>query len=300
MYFPSEEERRYVLRKLLPEARRHPVAEELRGWNWHQPPLAPVYEARLGVSEIAGRYCPTGRDVYLRRVMGVKRPPNPLMVEGAALHELLARMVVEAKRTIYNHGAQCLSRLEGLREIELPDRRDVALPEAAVDNLRTLREYEWHRIVGRVQEVLTRQPWAGPDAVVALALPVVVEQRLDGTFLGLSTHLSADAFLFSELVLADVKFGPKEEFHRLSTTGYALVLESLYECPINVGCLVYGTFRNGRLTIERDFHIIGDELRQWFIEERDERMRMVQEKIDPGLPAECYQWCQYLSVCRPK
>jgi len=37
-------------------------------------------------------------------------------------------------------------------------------------------------------------------------------------------------------------------------------------------------------------HIIDDELRQWFIEERDEKMRMIYEEIDPGL-GECYNYC---------
>ena len=71
MYFASAEEQRWVQRGLLPEARRQPVAEELRGWSWHQPPLKPVYDRPLGVYEVAGKYCPTGRDLFLRRVQEV-------------------------------------------------------------------------------------------------------------------------------------------------------------------------------------------------------------------------------------
>jgi CRISPR-associated protein Csa1 len=61
MYFPSDEERRYVQRRLLPDARQQGVVEDLRGWRWDRPPLQPVYGVPLGIYEIAGRYCPTRR-----------------------------------------------------------------------------------------------------------------------------------------------------------------------------------------------------------------------------------------------
>lgn len=304
MYFPSEEERRYVLRKLLPQARRQGVFEELRGWSWHQPPVAPVHDGtRLAVSEVATKYCPTGRDVFQRRVMKVVVPPNRLMEEGRALHRVVAELIVAAKRLIYVHGPDCLAELEGLRSLPCPWLDEVRMSEEERAELKRkaglLREYECRRIVERVQEVVTRQPYAGPDAVVGLALPVIVEQKLDGRFVGLSAHLSVDAFVFTELVLVDLKFGPREEFHRLATTGYALVLESLHEYPIDLGCVVYVNFRGDRVVVERDFHLIDDELRQAFLNERDEKARLVELEEDPGLPAVCYQWCPYLPVCVP-
>jgi CRISPR-associated protein Csa1 len=163
-----------------------------------------------------------------------------------------------------------------------------------------VRAYEARRIVERVQDMLARQPHAGPDALVALALPVSLEVKLNGTYLGLSAHLSADGVLANEAMVADLKFGPREEFHRLTTTGYALVWESLYGVPVEVGCIVYVNVRRGRVVIERDYHVIGDELRHWFVEERDEKMRLVSEELDPGLPATCPATCPYLRVCRPQ
>lgn len=303
MYFLSEEERRLVLRRLLPQARENDVHPDLRGWNWAQPPLAPVYEAKLGLYEIAGQYCATGRDVYLRHVQGVKPPPNLLMVEGGVFHRVMTAIILAAKRIIYTQGPDCLTGLEALAE---PDRSTLKTEglsekerEALAGRVDILWDFEYHRIVARVQEALARQPHIGPDALVALALPVTVEQKLDGSFLGLSSHLSADAFLFSEPMMMDIKFGERQDFHRLTTAGYALVMESLYEFPINVGCIVYPTFRGRRLLIERDFHLIDDELRQWFIEARDERMRLVEEEIDPGLMGECYPLCHYWTACHP-
>jgi CRISPR-associated protein Csa1 len=301
MYFLNQEEKQLLLRRLLPQARESEVHPDLRGWNWHQPPLSPIYEARLGLYEIAGTYCPTSRDVYWRRVEGVNAPPNVPMVEGQALHRVITTIILEAKRIIYREGLDCL---EGLAGLERPGDflGDLPLPrgtEGVEEKIDALWCFEVHRIVARVGDVLARQPHIGPDSLVALALPVVVEQKLDGSFLGLSSHLSSDAFLFSEPMILDLKFGERRDFHRLATTGYALVMESIYEYPINVGCIVYPSFRGPRVLVERDFHLIDDELRQWFIEERDERMRMVEEELDPGLAEECYELCPYWGVCHP-
>jgi CRISPR-associated protein Csa1 len=303
MYFPSEEEQRFVLRRLLPEVREQGVAEELRGWAWERAPTRPIYDVPLAVYELAGKYCGSGRDVYLRRVLGLRAPPNRGMLDGRALHALVADLLVEAKRLIYQHGQACLEALDGLRHRPLPvPAEPTSGTQAWLElghKMDLVRAFQARRIVQRVEDVLTRQPNAGPDAIAALALPASVELKLDGMFLGLSPHLSADAVLFAGAAVADLKFGPREAFHRLTTTGYALVLESLYERPVDIGCIVYAEVRKGRLTVERDYHIIGDELRQWFLQEREEKARLVAEELDPGLPAECPNSCPYLNTCHP-
>jgi CRISPR-associated protein Csa1 len=302
VYFPSEEEQRLVLRRLLPDARRQGVAEELRGWSWQSAPVRPVYDVPLGVYELAGKYCASGRDVYLRRVLDITATPNRGMLEGRALHGLVNDVLVEAKRLIYQHGPACLEPLDQLRQHALPLPEDILDGEAWLQlshKMEVVRAFQARRIVERVESVLAGQPNADADAIAALALPVNVELKLDGRFLGLSPHLSADAVLFAGSIVSDLKFGPREEFHRLTTTGYALVLESLYEQPIEVGCIVYASVHAGRLRLERDFHIIGDELRQWFLQEREEKARLVSEEIDPGLPAVCPRTCPYLQTCHP-
>ncbi len=308
MYFLNEEEKRLLLRRILPQARQRDIAPELRGWNWDKPPLSPIYDTvKLGVADIANNYCPSNRDLYLRRVMGIKTPANRPMLEGGLLHDMLCRMIIAIKRVIYLHGVSCLKQLDTLDRndfFNVLDRADGVLSPEDISVIKTkmevLWEYEYHSIYNRMQNVLAVQPHIGPDALVALALPVTVEQKLNGSFLGLSAHLSVDAFVFSEPMVVDIKFGKKEKFHNLSVTGYALVMESLYEYPINAGCIVYPSFAGDRLTIERDFCFIDDELRQWFVEERDERMRMVHEEIDPGLAQQCPEICSLWQECHPK
>lgn len=298
MYFPSEEERRLILRRLAPQARQRGIAEELRGWNWHQAPLSPIFETRLGVYEIAGQYCRTGRDVYLRRVMKITVSPSAEMVEGRYLHDLLRQFVVAAKRVLYGSETNPLQAMAALQEPSLLPAIDSENGDGLFQKAALLWAYEYRQLMSRIQQALARQPRIGVDSLVATALPVVVEQSLDGTYLGLSPHLSTDAFSWSEPMVVDLKFGASRPFHRLYTTGYALVMESIYEQPVDLGCVVYASFHDGRVLIERDFHVIDDELRQWFIEARDERARIVEEEIDPGLPPESPQSCPYYYVCR--
>lgn len=303
MYFLSDEERRYVLRKLLPESRKGEVHTELRGWSWAEPPLAPAYDLPLGVAEIAGRYCGTGRDLYMKRVVGVKAVPNAAMVEGGLLHRAIADQLLKAMRIVYTSSIErMLQSLESLRLPNLEAVESASLTDEKRSELRgkvmALAEFEYHRIVTRVADVLSRQPRVGHGGLAALALPVTVELPLDGRFLGLSSHLSADAVSLFEPLIVDLKFGEKRDFHRLATTGYAMVMESLYECPINLGCVTYVKIEGGRVSLDRDFHLIDDELRQWFVESRDENMRLLSEEIDPGKPTECYESCPYWAKCR--
>jgi len=292
------------LKGLLPRTREMNVVEELRGWNWNRPPLSPVYEIKLPLYEIAGKYCPVGRDVYLRHVMKEKGKLNFLMIQGIVLHDMLVSIITGAKKLIYTLGVKNYNAIFDEVEkntYEISDNYKNLLNVELIlleNRIKALWDFEARSVIARVQEVLARQPYIGEDSLAYHALPVIMEQKLDGSFLGMSSYLSSDAFIFSEPMILDIKFDIKRDFHRLTTTGYAMVMESLYEYPVNIGCLIYPEFReDGRITIKKDFHFINEELRQWFIEERDEKMRMVFEEIDPGLPEECYDKCQYYNVC---
>ncbi len=304
MYFLTEEEKKRLLKGFLPKSREMGVADELRGWNWAQPPLEPMYDYPLALYEVAGGYCPSGRDVFLRRVEHIKTVPNQAMIQGSIFHELMVNIIVQAKKLIYTKGVVKYKDIcQDLLQIPLiieEKWEKILSPEEMYETrarAKILKDFETSRIIARVQEILIKQPYIGEDSLVSLAIPVVVEQKLDGAFLGLSSHLSADAFTFSEPMMLDLKFGEKRDFHRLTTTGYAMVMEAIYEFPVNIGCIVYAEFKNQRMIVSKDIHIIDDELRQWFIETRDEKMRMVYEEIDPGVANKCYESCPYYENC---
>ncbi|MEW5706131.1 MAG: type I-A CRISPR-associated protein Cas4/Csa1 [Actinomycetota bacterium] len=315
MYFPTEEERKDLTRGLLPKAREMVVAEELRGWSWNKPPLEPIYDLKLALYEVANYYCPTARDLYMKRVMGIQARPSKAMLFGKVLHDTLAKLITAAKRAIYIESAnpdginRVAEALEALREpdytvLEAGLKYSTDLSDLTNEELKELKDrvaivwrHQLNAIISQVDAALAKQPRIGVDSLVCLAIPVSVEHNLDGSFLGLSSHLSTDAYRFYDTTILDVKFGEQADFHRLTTAGYALVMESLYEYPVNLGCIIYASFENGRLLINKDYHLIDDELRQWFIEARDEKMRMISEEIDPGMPDECYENCPYIGHC---
>ncbi|MCK8825705.1 type I-A CRISPR-associated protein Cas4/Csa1 [Fuchsiella alkaliacetigena] len=304
MYFLTEEEKQKLVRGLLPKSRQSEVVEDLRGWNWNQPPLEPIYEQRLGLFEIAGKYCPTGRDLYLRKVEGIGVKWNQAMIRGSIFHNTLAELLIRAKKLTYLHGVNGLSKI--IKELEVPSFKALQKWQEGIEEsfyqqlkekIELLWSFECNRLVFRIQDLLAKQPYINEDSLVNMAIPITVEHKLDGSFLGLSPHLSADALNFSEPMILDLKFGKPRDFHKLTTTGYALVMESVYSFPVTIGAIIYPEFKEERLVIKRDFHLIDDELRQWFIEERDEKMRMVSEGIDPGVAENCYQDCPYYKEC---
>lgn len=305
MYFLSPEERQLLLKSLLPSGREQVVAPELRGWTWSEPPMAPPYSAKLGVYEVVNRYCETGRDIWWRRVQGVRAEPNAAMVEGRVLHAIVSRIISMAKRLIWSIGidrpVDVICTLRQFDEIWFERQVTRNANSPAFDDLRRKAEaiwsYEAAIIEARLREALSRQPYAREDSIVSSALPIIVEQRLDGSHLGLSKQLSMDAYQSAEPLILELKFGEKQAFHKLQVTGYALVAESLYEYPLNIGCIVYPSFDGDKLAVDKDFFLIDEELRQQFLEQRDERMRMVFDELDPGLMKACPTTCPYFNRC---
>jgi len=307
VYYLTSNEKRKLFKGFLSRAREEPVSDMWRGWSWDRPPMAPPYEdITLSISEIAGQYCETGRDIYLRRVEGVRRPPNPRMIRGTVLHRVVEEVVTRAKVIIYSEGKVPGHHLVQRLMQESDSFIDKLLSTWKIDekvkeDLRSkalsLWKFEAWQIGANLDRISSSQREVGLDALVNMAIPFVVEYKLDGSFLGLSGGLRVDAISPMGVVL-DLKTGSRTSFQELYTTGYALVLEALYEVPYDVGCLVNLDFSpHGTPIIKRWFHMIDAPLRQQFIEERDEKMRIVAEQEDPGVPERCPRDCSFIDVC---
>ncbi len=305
MYFFSEEERKYLLKKLIPKAREKGIAEDLRGWSWNSAELSPPHDIILSVWEVSDRYCETGRDSYLRHVQKISVPASEEMVAGRIYHQAMAELYPTSKRLIYREGLGICTNLSQILMERLPEaiieaEEQLAQVECSAqtirdvgENLRKLWSFEVSRIVSSIYAYLGKYKYLSDDSLINHALPFVVEHKLDGRYLGLSSNLSVDAINMGGMLICDLKTGQKKDFHRLTATGYALVYESLYEVPINIGCTVYLSFPKNHPTphIERDFFIISDEVRQWFIEERDSKQDLIFYERDPGK-------CQNPGSCR--
>jgi CRISPR-associated protein Csa1 len=56
---------------------------------------------------------------------------------------------------------------------------------------------------------------------------------------------------------------------------------------------------DGKISVQKDLFFASDELRQWWIEERDKKLEIVAEKKDPGKPerSQCKEYCMYYGAC---
>lgn len=299
MYWLDHADLQLISRRLGPQARTQPVVEDLRGWRWDRPPLSLVFDAPLTVEEVAGVWCPTGRDVYLARVLGVSPAYSAAEIEAAALRATVKRAVVAAKQAVYEQGAHAAWVLPSLPAPALGEVLPVEAPAPAGLAERVARLWAWEcgRTATRVAEAAATHPQAGTDALVALALPVTVGWRLEARYLGLATPLEVDGVLQPLLAVAVLRFRPPRAEDRLVATGLALALEAAHEWPVDVGLVVSGGFANGLPTVRHELFVIDDELRQQFIEQRDEKARLVQEEIDPGVAEDCPEECPFWRTC---
>ncbi len=307
VYYLSGMEWKLLNRRYLPWARNDPPADEWRGWNWDRPPIEPPYDVRLSLFEVASQYCPTGRDVYLRRVLDVKVKPNEKMLRGKALHYVVERSIVESKRALYSgrasNGKELQLYLEEVKGRVMQEVKDMLkeLPDeqlfTIVEMSSRLWDFESIQISSQLDRVSAERGFLGLDALVNTSIPFVVERVIDGSFIGLSESIRVDA-LSQAMVVLDLKTGKKRPFQHLYVTGYALALEAELEAPVDVGIIVFLDMETGRPHIDREFYVLDQNLRREFLEERNRKMRIVFNEEDPGVAESCPPDCPFLSYCR--
>jgi len=290
------------------------VSEELRGWSFDSPPVEPPSRSVLfSVSELAGRYCQSLRDIYLRRVLNVKPPPNIRTARGAVLHAVNRESLLTVKRLLFSKDVRSGSELV---EALLPLTKDVvdmALAEAegllaglsgdVKDQLRAEASAFFRflavQAAARVDQAAAKYPHADVDSIVSVAVPPVVERKVDGSLVGLSRELSVDIYTPFNAI-ADLKTGEVREFHPYAATGYALAMEAEEGVPVDFGFVVYVRIEPPRMvpSFRLRYFVIGDELRREFLELRDEAYAVVSVGRDPGRPPRCPDYCPYYAVCR--
>jgi len=269
------------------------VSEELRGWRWDSPPVAPPpLGVRVSVSEIAGGVCETRRDVYLRRVAGVEGRPSRAVKYGAYIHEVF-RLSLKRLRRLVEDGVA-----SGWELLQAFDAEEVAKEAAAAaefePDVRGVKLARWLavQVAARVDEVRSRSH-VDADSLAARAVPMWTEYVVDGRPLGL-TYVRADALAFD--VVVEVKVGAESPRHELAVAGYALALEADEEVPVERGLLLY-VHVNDVVKVRAKPVVIGDSLRRLFLEERDSLMELVSSRRDPGLAPRCPDSCPFFAYC---
>ncbi len=272
-----------LLRRLYGISINYPVPDELRGWSWSKPPLRPRAYLDLSINDVAS-YCPTRRDVWLRRVRNAKPEDNSSIALGRDIHEVISKVIKTIRRYVVNEDLWGCS-TEVIESIINEYRnkewfsivRDVALTTYYI----VMGDYSWYEFGFGHQPLTT---W-------------VSEVRVDGSLIGLSRNLKVDAIVTGNLII-DFKVGRRYEVHDIALTAYALALEANNEVPINYGFLVY-IQPNGRTRISVKPIYIGPDLRRDFIDFRDEVIDLILSEKEPPKATSCPQTCPYRKYCYP-
>lgn len=296
---------------------RTPISDEWRGWNYHNENLRPpVDNVVLPIYAVAGNYCKSGRDIYLKFVKKLKSQPNGAMIVGSMYHSILATLMEKSREYIYSRDLDekfDISKFlffEGKKVIDeqingndaTRGLKDGIISKKELDdareNLEKLWKYESLLVTASVNFHLAKHLHMNKDTLARHGIPVFTEQKLDGRKLSLSSNLSVDALhLPGKTVVIDIKTGMKNDFHRLTTTGYAMVIESVERKPVDVGCIIYPSFTKKRSvpTFEVDVHPITDKLRKEFIENRNRKLEIVANGTDP-LHEDGSEWCKSCEI----
>lgn len=291
MYFLSEMEHKLLIHKLLPTSREVGVNPELRGWNWHQAPLKPYYDEKAPMYAVCSKYCPTDRDIYLSQVKRVKPELNYDVTLGKILHGVVSDSI---QSLISGEPIEFDSWWEKIRWEGLFGDR-----EALKDKARLVWQYVTDLCQARTLQVASEQPYMAKRDMLATSMPFLIEHKISGALLGLSDILSLDCYDYLHSIMFDLKVESKrEDWHRLSPVGYAIVFESVHEVPIDVCCTLYVSFRDGRVLVSKDLFFANNDLRSWWVEERDRKLEIIAQKKDPGMPNVCSENCIYRKSCR--
>ncbi len=305
----EEVEKRFKL--LREQIDSYGISDEMRGWSYTKEPVKPLRKYLLSVSELSSRYCPTMRDIYLKRVVKVLPPPSFKMFRGIAYHAILSSTITAAKSLLYQNkkigGWMLYELLLGLEDEIVSNSLNEAsskvyiLKEDCLQLIPFLHKFYKYlalQISASLDLALSKFQHIDIDSLVLETLPSISEMKVDGSLVGLSRELSVDVYTpFNALI--DLKTGDVRTFHKYNSAGYALAIEADKNIEVNFGITLYISIEPNAPTphIKSDFFLIGDELRTEFLEIRDEASLLIEKRTDPGMPSKCPDYCPYYTYC---
>lgn len=247
------------------------VYVEVRGWM--RDVVAPRYRARPSISDVTSP-CDTKRDVYLRRVLGIRMPDSEVLVLGRMVHEVFF--------TVFNN------------------RRD-SLEDMIKDLNDLLSRYgELSRKYGNAIARLYRKVVGLYLQSIEEGLPISVEPTVPGAPIGLSDFVKPDLLvgLIPIEVTTSRSSNTVDDVDRkeIALAGYALALENWLGHPINFG-VVINVRLNDEVRLDYKVVPINDPLRKAFLDLRDKVARIIEYSDDPGKAQNCPSTCPFYGVC---
>ncbi|MCZ7358919.1 MAG: CRISPR-associated protein Cas4, partial [Candidatus Methanoperedens sp.] len=250
VYYLNDIEHKQLLKKLRPLSRSVGVTEELRGWSWDNSPLKPYHDVKLPMYSICSKYCPTSRDVYLRHVLKKKGEMTYPVSLGSVTHAAINEAYRQVRRRNFN---------PAFEEWYNAQKFETSMQ----GNLELIKQYAdmvWKHVLtnaeSKFRDALSSQPYSTEEDMIATSAPFLIEHKISGELIGCSGILSVDCY---------------DYLHNI-------IFESIYEVPVDIGCTFFLNFKDDRLLVERDLFHISDDLRSWWVEERDKKLEMVYEE----------------------
>ena len=254
------------------------VSPEYRGWSYDRPPVKPPAYLGLALSDFAYGYCPTGRNLYLKYVLGERGTATKLLVEGQVMHQVLFKALEDYKKYAYS-GLPMSPSFEGM-------------PEDVRPKAEALYKYIATRLVGEHSYVSAARLTRGRDSAVFYTAPIATQVVVDGAPLGLG-YVVADGVALGAVV--EFKFGPSQNVEA-ALAGYAMAIEAEWGVPIDYGIHVQISV-NAAVEYRAVAHPLGDAARAKFLEARDEAIDIVASGRDPGAAPECPRTCPFFHIC---
>ncbi len=244
------------------------VYAEVRGWS--SDVVEGRYTARPSISEISSP-CPTKRDVYLRRVAGLRIESEGMRI-GRIVHEVFLEV-------IRSGGID-----RGLREFE-----------------RLARGYGISGNMYRFLRSIALKAGVLAEVAAEEGIPIVVEPRIPGSLIGLSDFVKPDVLVSSipvDLVLANgCGWADRKE---IALAGYALAVEAWMGVPVNTAIAIAVSQSNGSARFQWKVFRVDDVSRRRFLELRDRVARIIEYGEDPGASDQCPSECPFVGVCHGK
>jgi CRISPR-associated protein, Csa1 family len=280
------------------------IDDELRGWNWKNPPLISPFSKLINVSDLAGIECKTHRFGYVKYVLKIKGEENKLLQVGALTHRLYSLAYQNCKLIVYlyfpKNGQEFYDKfIEKKQEIYKEAERYYALGSDSKKIVDIIWNYAAHSFASSYDKIMIQSKHLNPDSVVGIISPVITEFPLDGSLLGFNRSVRIDGYVYPNLLI-EIKTGELRSTAELGLACYSLIFESIYHIPIDAGLLLNVVFENdfSSFKVYEKNIIISESLRTRLIEERDEFIKIVENEIDPGLPEFCDPKCPYLKFCK--
>jgi len=280
------------------------IEEELRGWNWKNAPLLSPSNKLINVSDLAGIDCKTHRFAYVKYILKVKSKETKDLLVGSLTHKLYSLAYQTSKSIIYSmnpkNGQDFYEKFMEKKSLAIKEaEKHVLLGENSKKIVDLLWNYAAHSFASNFDKASIQSKYLTHDSIAGIISPVITEFPLDGSMLGFNKTVRIDGFVPPNLLI-EIKTGELKSTAELGLASYSIIFESIYNSPIDAGLLINVIFDEGfeNFKVYDKIVIISDLLREKFIEERDDVIKIISNEIDPGLPEECDYRCPYLYFCK--